>query len=427
MKPDVLQSLPAAMGLLTALAIGLLIGLERGWRDREQAEGTRVAGLRTFALLGLLGGVLGHLVDDFGPWPLALGLLALTALLAVAYWNTLQSTGNRSITSHIAMLLTLALGAMAARGQIELALSAAVIVTVLLDLKQTLHQGLRLIEHRELAAGLQLLVLSVVILPNLPDAGFGPYQALNPYRLWWAVVLIAGLSMAGHLAMRVSGPQRGMLLSGLLGGLASSTAATLALSRHARQDPALRSAAVAGTLAASGTMCLRMTALLAMLAPGLLIDLGLPLLVSGALLLLGGVRIWRQRSDAVPPASEGEQVAPFDLSTALGFGVFLALIAVLVPTVREWLGASGVYGLAALSGLADVDAMLISLSSLHSQGGLTTQTTVLALSLTIGVNMLTKAGMAWSVGGQAMGVSVLRGYALGMGPGGVVLLFLLMR
>ena len=219
-----------ALGLGAALAVGLLIGLERGWRDRDLPDGARIAGLRTFALIGLLGGVLGSLLPDLGPWPLLGGVLGLALIVAVSYAQAVKSSGNLSATTAVASLLTLALGAFAVHGSAALALAAAVIVMVLLDLKPTLHSGLRLIEHREMRAGLQLLVLSVVILPGLPNRGWGPFDAINPYQLWWAVILIASLSLVGHFAMRLTGAQRGIVWTGLLGGLASSTAAT-ALSR----------------------------------------------------------------------------------------------------------------------------------------------------------------------------------------------------
>ena len=158
--------LPAPLhGLGAALAIGLLIGLERGWHQRDLGEGARVAGLRTFALTGLLGGVLGSLAPTFGPWPLVAGLVALALLMAVAYVRSAQATGGLSATTSVALLLTLALGAYASSGAIALALAAAVVATVLLNLKPTLHGWLRQIKHRELTAALQLLVLSVVILP----------------------------------------------------------------------------------------------------------------------------------------------------------------------------------------------------------------------------------------------------------------------
>lgn len=286
--------LPAPVhGLGAALAVGLLIGLERGWHQRDLNEGARVAGLRTFALTGLLGGVLGSLAPTFGPWPLVAGLAGLALLMAVAYLRSAQATGGLSATTSVALLLTLALGAYASSGAIALALAAAVVATVLLNLKPTLHGWLRQIEHRELTAALQLLVLSVVILPYLPNAGFGPYAALNPYALWWAVILIAGLSLAGHFAVRIAGPDRGLLWTGMLGGLASSTATTLALARRARQQPALTDAAAMGALAASAMMFLRMAVLLGAIHPPLLRTFGAALVFTGV--AMAGLSLWQWR------------------------------------------------------------------------------------------------------------------------------------
>ena len=317
------------------------------------------------------------------------------------------------------MLLTLVLGALAARGAATQALAAAVVVAVLLNLKPTLHRWLELMQHRELSAALQLLVLSVVILPNLPDAGYGPYQALNPYRLWWAVVLIAGLSLTGHLAMRITGADRGVFWTGVLGGLASSTAATLA--RHAKQQPALADAAAAGALAACGVMFLRIFVLVASIQPALLRPLGAPLVTTGVVLLLSAVVQWRTRSRQEIAAQEVEAVAPFDLGTALGFGVFLAVMAVLVPAAQEWLGAPGIYALAALAGLADVDATVISVARLHGAGGLPVAAAVMAVGLTTVANMVTKALIAWKIGGAAVGWPVLRGYGVAIALGALAI------
>ncbi|CAG9172641.1 MgtC/SapB family protein [Cupriavidus pinatubonensis] len=412
---------PEAIGLVAALAVGLLIGLERGWHERELPEGGRVAGLRTFALTGLLGGVLGNLFPQFGAWPLLGGLLGISMLLAVSYRHIAKSSGNLSATSAVAMLLTLVLGAYAARGSIALSLGAAVIAAVLLDMKPTLHGWLRLIEHRELTATLQLLVLSVVILPNLPSIGMGPYRALNPYQLWWAVILIAGLSMVGHVAMRVTGAQRGILWTGLLGGLASSTAATLALARFARLQPSLEGACSAGTLGACGVMFFRMAVLLAVIQPILLVTFGGALLVTGAVLLGLAYLEWQHFSGT--PSSEAEiaPMEPFDLGSALGFGVFLAVVAVLVPAAKEWFGAGGIYVLSAASGLADVDAIVISLARIHGAGELETVTVFVAMSLATLANMVTKASIAWVTGGQQLGRGVCKGYAIAMLAGGLTL------
>jgi len=412
---------PDASGLVAALAVGLVIGLERGWHDRELPEGGRVAGLRTFALTGLLGGVLGHLQPDFGAWPLLGALLGLALLLTVSYVRNAELSGNLSATTPVAMLLTLVLGAFAAHGNITLALSAAVIGAVLLDLKPTLHGWLRLIDHRELTASLQLLVLSMVILPYLPNTGLGPYAALNPYQLWWAVILIAGLSLTGHFAMRITGAQRGVLWTGILGGLASSTAATLALARYAREQPSLAGAAVAGTLAACGVMFFRMVVLLGVIRPTLLSTFGSALVVTGVVLLCMALWRWRKLDRTVVGEGAVGAMAPFDLGTALGFGVLLAVMSVLVPAAKQWLDTSGLYVLSAVSGLADVDAILISLARLHGAGGLSTVATVTALGLATLANMVAKVGIAWTTGGAQVGKSVVFGYLGAMASGVVVL------
>jgi uncharacterized membrane protein (DUF4010 family) len=409
--PALLPLDPAIAGLAAALVAGLIIGLERGWREREQADGGRVAGLRTFALTGLLGGVLGALHPKLGIWPLAAGLSGLALLCAVAYRESVRSSGSLSATTSIAALLTGALGVLASAGEPALAVGVAVVAAVLLDLRPAIHRWLRLMEHAELSAGLQLLVLSVVVLPLLPDRGYGPYGALNPYRLWWAVVLVAGLSLAGHVAMRLTGPRRGLLWTGVLGGLASSTAATLALARRSRREPALMAAAAAGSLAACGTMFLRISVIVASLQPALGAALGLPLVASGTVLLALGALQW-SRSRPAEPEPELEGPAPFDLSVAFGFGAFLGLMAVLTRAASESFGATGLYGLAALSGLADVDAIVVSVTRMNATGALPVAAAMTAIGLVAASNLVSKAGIAWLAGSAGLGRRVALGYAL---------------
>lgn len=427
---------PAVTGLAASLAVGLLIGLERGWRERERPEGGRVAGLRTFALIGLFGGVSAQLRGAFGPWVLAAGLIALALLAVVSYSAWVRSSGRLSATTSIAALLTYLLGALAASGSPALAAAAAVVATVLLDLKSTLHRWLQRIEARELSAALQMLVLSVVILPLLPDQGYGPYEALNPYTLWWAVVLVSGLSLGGHIAMRASGPRRGLLWTGLLGGLASSTAATLALARQARQDSALREAANAGIQAACGVMFLRMTLIAASLAPALGRALLLPFVIAGAVQLALALLQWRRvggpwaPSSLVPPESPAAAeeapveggAPPFDLSVALGFAAFLGVMAVLGQAAHELFGRTGLFGLSLLSGLADVDAILITLARMIAASGgtavgLTLGAAVVAAMLAAASNLASKIGIAWVAGDAALGWQVAAGYALTLAAG----------
>ncbi len=405
---------PDVAGLVGALAIGLLIGLERGWRDREIPDGSRVAGLRTFALTGLLGGVVGHLQPDFGPWPLLGALAGLSLLLAVFYAQSAKMSGNVSATTAIALLLTLVLGVFAAHRDITMALAMGVIVAVLLSMKPTLHGWLLLIEYRELTASLQLLVLSLVILPYLPNRGMGPYDALNPYLLWWAVILIAFLSLAGHLVMRITGAQRGILWTGVLGGLASSTAITVALARYARQQPEMTEAVVASALAACGVMFFRMALLMVVIQPALVRGFFAVLLTTGAVLLALAFQRWQRTCATATGSNEIEAMPPFDLMTALIFAGFLAITGILVPAAQQWLGNSGIYAVSLISGLADVDAIVISLARSYSAQVLSAATALIALALATSANMLTKVGIAWTTAGPGVGKSIGSGYAMAL-------------
>lgn len=412
--PDV-PTTTTFLELAAALMLGAVIGLERGWRERERAEGSRVAGLRTFSLLGLLGGVLGVLARDLGPVPAAAGLLGLSVLAAVTYRENVRVHGRLGVTTAVTMLLTCALGVLAGSGKPVLAIGVAVVAAALLDLKPTLHRWLNLVERRELSAALQMLVLSVVVLPLLPDQGYGPYAALNPYRLWWAVVMMAGLSLCGHLAIRLAGPQRGIFWTGLLGGMASSTAATLALARRVRSEPGLRDPATAGALAASAMMFLRMTALTFVLQPALLTTMGAPMVIAALLLL--GCALWQWRRQAAAPsdaAPVAPAAAPFDLSTALGFGLLLGVMAVLTRAARQWMGDAGLYALSLVSGLVDVDAILLTVIQMNGQGTLQAGQAATAAGLAVLANMVMKATLAWSVGGASLGLRVSVGYAISL-------------
>lgn len=407
MAPFDSDLLHGAQALGAALAVGLLVGLERGWRERELPEGGRVAGLRTFALIGLLGGVL-SVAAPGSVLLAALGLAAVALLFAISYPRSSASAGTLSITSAVAALATFGLGVLAARGQVALAIGAAVVVAALLDLKPVLHGWLRLIQPAELNAVLQLGVLTAVVLPLLPDAGYGPYLALNPYRLWLAVILIAALSLLGHLASRLHGARHGLLWTGLLGGIASSTAATLALARSVRSEPALVDAAAAGILAACGVMFVRMALVVGALQPALALNLGGMLLPLAVACFAGAALTWRRQQ----AGAQSIQAQPrlFDLPAAIGFGLVLGIVAVLARAAHDALGVGGIYTVAFLSGLADVDAMVISSAQMLAQDEVSATVAAVAIFLATVANMLSKAVMAWSIGGRALGRQVAGGY-----------------
>jgi uncharacterized membrane protein (DUF4010 family) len=222
------------------------------------------------------------------------GLLALAALFAVAHVVRARGRPDQmGITVPVAGLVTFVLGALAALGEVAVAAAAAVVVAILLSSKPSLHHWLGTLRRRELAAGLHLLLLSVVVLPLLPDRGYGPWQTVNPYRIWWMVVLIAAMSYVGHFAVKEAGARRGIVFTGVFAGLASSTALTLHLSRLARGQQLVVPTLATGILLACGTMFPRIALVLGVVAPGLLLVTLLPLalmslVVYGAALCTSG-------------------------------------------------------------------------------------------------------------------------------------------
>ena len=213
--------------LAVALAIGTLVGLERGWQTRETEAQRRTAGLRTFALIGLSGGVLGLLAAPFGPTPFAAGAVLATGAIAAFRWREAKDSGDYGITTVIAALCTYALAGYAAVGSLALAGAAAVAMTLFLALKNALHGWLAKLTWPELRSALILLAMSLIVLPLLPDRQIGPYGVLNPYLVWSMTILIAVVGFAGYVAVKAMGPRDGLLLAGLVGGLASSTAPTV--------------------------------------------------------------------------------------------------------------------------------------------------------------------------------------------------------
>lgn len=394
----------AFLHLGIALAIGLLIGVERGWWGRDYEEGQRIAGLRTYGLIGLLGGGTAMLAEAVGALIFGLAFIGVAGMLATAYLARVDTEHDIGITSLIAGLLTFTLGGLAAIGEIAIAGAAAVVTAVILSYKPQLHRWLGALESGELRAGLLLLLISVVLLPVLPNRGYGPWQALNPYAIWWMVVLIAGISFAGYVAVRVGGVQRGIAFTGLFGGLASSTATTLHFSRVARTDRKIPHTISTGVLLACGTMVPRMLLVAAVVNRGLLEPMLLPGIAMSLIIYVPAFFYWRVRSEDKLEVSSALQ-NPLELKAALAFGALLALVLVLGKGLQDWTGDAGVLALAAASGVTDVDAITLSLARM-SQADLSTTVAVTGLFLAAAVNSAVKAGMAAAIAGPAVGVRV---------------------
>lgn len=387
--------------LTVALAVGLLIGAERGWENRKLAEGMRAAGIRTFGLVSLFGGLCVQLEEAAGDWVTAAGFVALAGLAWLAYRQKLEQKTDLSATSGVALLTAYGLGALAGAGELEVAGAAAVVVTVLLGSKPELHGLLEKADRSEIAAVLKLLLISVVLLPILPDQGYGPWNALNPYKIWWMVVLIAGLSFCGYLAVRALGSEKGVLLTALLGGLASSTAVALNLARLGRKRKQGQRLLAAGVLLASGTMFARMLVVAAVIDPQVALRLGPALLAALAGCYAVAFAAWRgakpqEGDDSLLPPN------PFEFWVAVQFGALLAAILFLSQALRAWLGSAGLYLLALVSGLADVDAITLSYSSLAGEGGTTIAIAGLGMMIAAASNSLVKAGMVQVIAGGVM-------------------------
>jgi uncharacterized membrane protein (DUF4010 family) len=391
--------------LATSLAVGLLIGLERGWEKRGDSEGTRVAGVRTFALLGLLGGVTALLAEHLGVLALGLTFIAVTGAVTTAYVVNFKRTSDVGITTLVASLLTVALGATAALGEPGLAVAFAVVTTLLLGFKPQLHHWVSVLEGRELRAVLQLLLISVVLLPLLPDRNYGPWQALNPYEIWWMVVLIACISFAGYFAIKIAGARKGVLYTGLFGGLASSTALTLHFARAARFEPASAPLLAIGVLIACATMYPRMLLVAVVVNPQLLQPLWLPVVVMAVTVYTTALYHWWRSGQKQQKTASTPFTNPLELKAAAGFGVLLALVTLLGKALQAWQGNAGVLMLAAASGVADVDAITLSLSRM-SQGDLVPRVAVTGIVIAAAVNNLVKGGMAAVIGGGKLGVRV---------------------
>ncbi len=387
-----------------ALALGLLIGLERGWRERERGEGMRIAGLRTYGLISLLGGVSAMLARQAGPLLIGFVFIALALILLVAYSKNLEKFADVGITSMIASLLTFILGALAVFGHVELAAAAAVVTTLLLGFKPLLHGWVSLLEQRELEATLKLLLISVVMLPILPDQGYGPWGMFNPYHVWWMVVLIAGISYLGYFAIRFAGDRHGPVVTGACGGLVSSTAVTLNLARLAKTDPFMRNALAAGILTACATMFARTLLLASIVNPALFQQLLFSLLAMSLCSYLGALLQWT-KAKSLQKNQEVPLENPFQLGMALKFGLFLSVILLLSKVLQIQFGDTGAYVLATISGVADVDPITLSMAQLSMQG-LDIAVAGRAVLLAITVNSAFKSLLSWVIGGYALGLRV---------------------
>ena len=411
----------------SALALGLLVGLQREYASRhEDNGGSGFAGARTYALLALLGCSAALVATLFASvWIMVAILLVFGALLAVGYAVS-ASRGELGVTSEVAAIITMLAGALCFWGKLEIAAALAVSTTVLLALKlQTRTLAMRLTEQ-DMRATLTFAVLTLVILPVLPRASIAPapFDVLVPYNIWLMVVFISGISFCGYVMIQLVGPQRGVGITGLLGGLASSTAVTLSFAQRSHDAVGLAKPFALAILLAWTVMFVRVLAEVAALNMALLRIVAMPMLAATAVSLVYCAYLYFSRHDAQGEADDNF-TNPFELAPALTFGAIYMVILVVANIARIHFGDTGLYVSSIVSGLADVDAITLSMAKLSQDGGgIERDTAARAIVLAAASNTLVKGAIVLSTGAAALRRVILPGLLLTLGTA-IAVVFLL--
>ncbi|MEO8063536.1 MAG: DUF4010 domain-containing protein [Pseudomonadota bacterium] len=354
-----------------ALGLGLLIGLERGWRTRDATPGSRTAGVRTFAITGLLGGIVGALARGGGaeialPGSVLIGLafIAYAGVIALFGREENRAAGVFSATTTIAGLLTFMLGVYSLIGNLHLAAAAGVATAGVLILREELHAWVRKMAPSDLQSVLVLLAMSFIALPVMPDRAIGPWGGLNPRQIWLIAIVLASVSFAGFVAVKALGEKRGVLLSAAIGGLVSSTAVMFANARAAAAVPGNSRLLAAGSALATAISFLRVTVIVAVLAPSLSGAVAPPLLIGALTAVAFAFATGREKTAAHPASAQTSFRNPFGFLSVVGLAVLMGAMMLLLRLVNEQFGSHGTAAGAALAGALDVDAMTVSISQL---------------------------------------------------------------
>ena len=392
MPSQYFEELHIPLQFMTSLAIGLLLGLER------QRNPTAKAGLRTCALVALFGTVCGLLAQTIGSaWVVVAGLLVTGAMIIAAYAGETLPEGESGTTTVIAVILCYLFGVMVWYGHTQHAVGLAIAATGLLHFKTELHGFSDRLAPGDLTSMLQFAVLTFIVLPLLPNRGYGPYQALNPYHLWLMVVLISGVSLSGYLVLRLAGARRSLPLIGALGGLVSSTATTLVYARHSATRPDLTLLSSAVITIANLMVLPRLAVIGGIASPDALPQL-LPVLAVGVACGLLPVR-WQSRAavggdDVTLPVAKN----PTQLRVAAGFGLVYAAVLFGAAWLSQVWGSRGLYALAVASGIADMDAISLSSLQLFNTGRIEARTAVIAIVVAYVSNIVFKFAITLAAG-----------------------------
>jgi uncharacterized membrane protein (DUF4010 family) len=398
-----------------ALAIGFLVGVERGWKQRDDREGGRAAGVRTFTLSGLLGGIAGVLLPSAGPILVAAIALAFCTAFAVFEFREGLADQDNSATSTIAGMLVFALGLYAVVGEMQIAAAAAVAATVILAFKQSIHSWLQSLSWKEIRSALLILAATFIALPVLPEEPVDPWGVLSPRTLWLLTILIAAASFGGYVALRVFGERMGLMAGALIGAVVSSTAVTLDLARRVKGEEAALGPSVAAASLAAVVSLVRVAILAMVFSVGVGARV-LPALGAAAAVFLAGALILYRRGKAEQKRTQAAMQNPLDVLAVGRFALVLAALTVAANLATKFFGAAGLTIFAATAGLVDVDAVTLAVGR-EIQSGLAPLAAATAILLAAAANQAFKLAAAAAAGSPrfalSFGVVVAAAFAAG--------------
>lgn len=383
---------------LISFAIGALIGTER---ERKQSEIKEFAGIRTFMLIAVLG-TSSAFLSTFYPNFIIIAFIGLAAMVGLSYYATTREEGDIGITTEVTALITFILGAMCFTDEgLQIVPILAIIITTLLAVKPYLHKFARKISQKEIINTLKFLIIAFVILPLLPDQTFGPLGVFNPYQIWLIVVFISGISFAGYILMKFIGAERGISATGVVGGLVSSTAVTTAMAARVKESDFIIRAAVFATVVASSMMFLRVLFEVLVINPNIINLLMVPMLSMGLVGIALSLIAWK----TTKVRNVGEDLKlknPFSLRPALIFGLLFIVILFASKIAEIYFGNSGLYITSIISGVADVDAITISMALL-AKNTISPDVAVTAITLAAISNTVIKFLIAMFFGTRKFG------------------------
>ena len=396
------------LALATALAVGLLVGLERE-QSKADRGGMQLGGVRTYPIFALVGAV-STLLEPASMWLPLVSLLGVFALVAISYAADVKRDADHGMTTEISVVSVYLLGALAAaRGVVEpvrdrllLVAAIGVAITFLLSSKPWLHMVTARVSREDFFATVKFLIVAVIVLPLLPNVDLGPLDAINPRNLGLMVVTIAGLSFLGYVAMKLFGAKRGLLVGAALGGLVSSTATTLSFATRTKDQPALAPVAAGAIAIAWTVMLVRVGVVVALIHPSLLRTLAVPLGAMVVAALVGLLLTFRRGAEVTEqPVLKN----PFALGSAIKVSFVFGVVLLATKAATVYLGAEGLYLASAISGATDVDAVVVSSTKLAREGVAAVVATT-AITIAIAANTIVKTVLAWSIGRTALGKRV---------------------